>query len=327
MANYEYSNDDGLTFDDAFDFEASAREYMGWRADQAQTDSGELIGTYNSGTDSMQADQITLPDGTTFGAEDTGSRWINQEIQSPTTAAPTQTLKDAIASGTLPQSKAGQMLTGKGDETATNLINSITKALGHQGIAVLRRRELGGLCSSGFTFGGGLFSCQFLLASTLGFFLRQGGFRLLQALLDVTAAFSTGRGYCCNLRFAHRFGGHNGSGLGGRFAGAALAGRQALFVLAFQSGCHGHIRLGLGQRLAGGVGVLRGQLLLALLQVGAGQLALVLLDTHVILLGALLQGGQALLGGLQLATADLRGDAIEARDQLIGGPVFGMGLA
>ena len=135
MANYEYSNDDGLTFDDAFDFEASANEYMGWRADQAQTDNGELIGAYNPGTDSMQNDLVMLSDGTTFGAEDTGSRWINEALQSPTTSTPT--LKEDIASGNYPQSKVGQTPPGKGDETATNLINSITKALGPQGIAAL----------------------------------------------------------------------------------------------------------------------------------------------------------------------------------------------
>ena len=134
MATYEYSNDDGLKFDDAFDFEASADEYMQWRGTQAQADGGELIGTYSPSTDSMQTDSITLPDGTTFGAEDTGLSWIKEELD---TEAPKQTLKQAIAQGKLPQSKIGQAPAGKGDETATNLISSISKALGPQGMAAL----------------------------------------------------------------------------------------------------------------------------------------------------------------------------------------------
>ena len=65
----------------------------------------------------------------------------------------------------------------------------------------------------------------------------------------------------------------------------------------------------------------------ALLQVGAGQLTLVLADAHVVARGALAQDVQAGFGGLQLAAGDLRRHLVEAFDQLVHGPVVGAGFA
>ena len=135
---------DFYTFDDAFDFESNINNgpspgtgYGGFSGDPNYVDgdsSNPLIYEQVPQADFGQTDSITLPDGTIFGAEDTGSSWIKEELDPE---APTQTLKQAIAQGKLPQSKIGQAPAGKGDETATNLISSISKALGPQGMAAL----------------------------------------------------------------------------------------------------------------------------------------------------------------------------------------------